>query len=234
LLLALHQHNQAAAARRIFALLDNGSSVALVSDAGTPLISDPGFRVVAEARARGFEVLCIPGPAALTAALSVAGFPADRFVFEGFLPSRAASRQRRLRDLSEERRTLVFYEAPHRLAAMLHDVARTFGGDRKLAVAREMTKKHETFYSDTAQSLARRAAEDPDFARGELVVISHGYDGVAVTREMNGECLLRAMLEELSPSQACRIAARLLPARKQDLYAQALKIQTQLQGGNDR
>jgi 16S rRNA (cytidine1402-2'-O)-methyltransferase len=173
-LLALHEHNEAARAEELVARLRQGARIALVSDAGTPLISDPGFRLVAAAAAAGVAVVPIPGACAAVAALSVAGLPTDRFVFEGFLPARAGARRTRLSALAAETRTLVFYEAPHRISETLADLAVAFGAARDAVLARELTKLHETVYRGSLGELAERAAADSNMARGEAVLVVAG------------------------------------------------------------
>ena len=150
--LSLHDHNEAARSIEIIARLQRGESVALVSDAGTPAISDPGFELVRTAAAAGIEIVTIPGPCAAIAALSIAGLPTDRFCFEGFLPARGAARRQRLVALAEEPRTLVFYESPHRIVEVLEDCAGAFGGARAAAVVREATKLHETTYREIGRA----------------------------------------------------------------------------------
>ena len=168
-LLALHGHNEAAQTPVLVARLQRGEDLALVSDAGTPLLSDPGYLLVRAARAAGLRVTPVPGPSALVAALSVAGLPCTRFVFEGFLPAAAGARRNRLRELAAETRTLVFYEAPHRLLSTLEDLQRVLGMERELTVARELTKPYEEFWKGTVQS-ALVESEKGRF-RGELVLV---------------------------------------------------------------
>jgi 16S rRNA (cytidine1402-2'-O)-methyltransferase len=171
---ALHEHNEADRADALVARLVGGEDVALVSDAGTPLVSDPGYRLVAAAAAAGVRVVPLPGACAAIAALSVAGLPTDRFVFEGFLPSKTAARRARLSELVSEARTLVFYESPHRLKDALVDCREVFGADRRAALARELTKLHETIYRGTLGELTLQATQDPNMARGECVLVIEG------------------------------------------------------------
>jgi 16S rRNA (cytidine1402-2'-O)-methyltransferase len=221
--ISLHEHNEAQKAQALVQELAAGKSIALVSDAGTPLISDPGFSVVAAAREAGFAVVAIPGACAAIAALSVAGLPTDRFVFEGFLPAKGAARRERLRWLASEPRTLVFYEAPHRIAEVLVDLAAEFGSERAAVVSREITKRFETHYADTLSALAKRAGEDADMQRGELVIVVKGSAAQAATN-VDAERLLRALLEELAPAQAAKIAARMTGEKRGELYDRALQI----------
>lgn len=221
--ISLHEHNEAQKAQELVRELAAGKSIALVSDAGTPLISDPGFGLVAATRAAGFAVVAIPGACAAIAALSVAGLPTDRFVFEGFLPAKAAARRERLRALASEARTLVFYEAPHRIAEVLADLAAEFGGDRAATVSREITKRFETHYADTLSALAQRAGDDADMQRGEIVIVVKGSNAAAAAN-VDAERLLRALLEELSPAQAAKIAARMTGEKRGELYDRALQF----------
>lgn len=221
-LTSLHEHNEMHKSAALIARLLAGESLALVSDAGTPLISDPGFDLVAAARARGVAVVVIPGPCAAIAALSIAGLPTDRFVFEGFLPAKSAARIARLRELASEPRTMIFYEAPHRLPEVLSDLAAEFGATRTASVSRELTKRFETTYTGTLAQLAEIAARDADMSRGEIVIIASGNPSPPSSAQaLNADQLLRALLEELSPSQAAKIAAKLTGEKRSDLYARA-------------
>jgi 16S rRNA (cytidine1402-2'-O)-methyltransferase len=221
--IALHEHNEAQRSDALIGELASGKAIALVSDAGTPLISDPGFGVVAAARKAGFPVVAIPGPCAAIAALSVAGLPTDRFVFEGFLPAKASSRRERLQELSREARTLVFYEAPHRIVEVLADLAVEFGPQRAATVSREMTKRFETHYADTLASLAARAASDSDMQRGEIVIIVAGAENDSAAT-LESDAVLRVLVEELAPAQAAKIAAKLTGAKRSDLYERAVEL----------
>ena len=221
-LLSLHAHNEPQRVPELLERLAAGEDVALVSDAGTPLLSDPGFELVSRAAQAGFPVHAIPGPSAITAALAVAGLPTQRFCFEGFLPSRAAERRAALARLAHEARTLVFFEAPHRIQAMLADLAAEFGAGREAVVARELTKAHETLYRGTLGELAARAQREENFARGELTVVVRGaapaagaVDGAELRRTM--EILLR----ELPPGRAAATAAQLTGASRAAAYALA-------------
>lgn len=225
-LAALHEHNEERATPALVARLAAGEDMALVSDAGTPLLSDPGFRLVRAAAAAGVTVSPVPGPSAVLAALSVAGLPTDRFAFEGFLPARSAARRARLQALVEESRTLVFFEAGNRVAAMLADAAAVLDPSRAVTVARELTKLHETLYRGSLAELAERLAADPDASRGELVVVIAGAEP-ATTGEGDEALLaqlLPALLEELPPSRAVKIAAKLTGVPRQRAYDLALKL----------
>jgi 16S rRNA (cytidine1402-2'-O)-methyltransferase len=223
-LTSLHEHNEAQKSEELVARLAQGDSIALVSDAGTPLISDPGFDLVAAARKRGIAVVAIPGACAAIAALSVAGLPTHRFAFEGFLPAKSAARRERLAQLTREERTLIFYEAPHRLAEVLHDMAQVLGAQRAASISRELTKRFETTYGGTLAELSEAAERDSDMTRGELVIVVSGAPAVSAALDLDAEKLLRALLEELSPSQAAKIAAHITGAKRSDLDEAALRI----------
>ena len=194
-----------------------------MSDAGTPLLSDPGFELVQQAAASGVPVRSIPGPSAVTAALAVAGLPTQRFCFEGFLPARARERRTALLELAGEPRTLVFFEAPHRIAAALADMATAFGAERQAAVARELTKLHETIYRGTLGELAAQAAAEANFQRGEITLVVSGAARAAPG--VDPRLLQRTvalLLKELSPGKAAALAARLTGARRSEAYALAI------------
>ena len=223
---SLHEHNERTRADVVVERLLGGARLALVSDAGTPLLSDPGSALLARAHAAGVRVSPLPGPSALAAALSVAGFAADRFVFEGFLPAKAAARRSRLQALSREPRTLVFHEAPHRLAEALADLVAEFGAEREVVLARELSKVHETVIRAPLATLARRVDDEPDQQRGEIVLVVAGAppaseaDSTAAGIEV--DVLLDALLEELPPRRAAAVAARVTGLRRNDLYQRAL------------
>jgi 16S rRNA (cytidine1402-2'-O)-methyltransferase len=223
----LHEHNEMQKSETLIARLLAGESIALVSDAGTPLISDPGFDLVATARARGVSIAVVPGPCAAIAALSIAGLPTDRFAFEGFLPAKSAARVSRLRELVSEPRTMIFYEAPHRLLEVLRDMAAELGGERASSVSRELTKRFETTYTGTLAQLCEIAEQNADMSRGEIVIVVTGNTVTVSAQSFNADQLLRTLLEELPPSQAAKIAAKLTGEKRGDLYTRA----TQLSGG---
>jgi 16S rRNA (cytidine1402-2'-O)-methyltransferase len=226
-MLSLHEHNEADRAPEVIAKLRAGQSVALVSDAGTPLVSDPGFRVVAAARAAGLRVVPIPGACAAIAALSVAGLPTDRFCFEGFLPAKGGPRRARLATLARETRTLVFYEAPHRVADTLADLAQAFGAERAGVLARELTKLHETVYADTLGALAARAGTDADMNRGEAVLVVAGAaaaDDDEAAGSVDVRALLGVLLEDLPVSRAVDAVVKATGQRRNRVYAMALEM----------
>lgn len=223
-LTSLHEHNEGQKSAELVARLARGESIALVSDAGTPLVSDPGFELVAAARKQGIAVVAIPGACAAIAALSVAGLPTHRFAFEGFLPAKSAARCERLGQLAREERTLILYEAPHRLAEALRDMVQVFGAQRSASISRELTKRFETTYSGTLAQLSETAERDSDMTRGEIVIVVSGAPQSSAALEFESDALLRALLEELPPSQAARIAAHLTGGKRSDLYEAALRL----------
>ncbi|TWG93293.1 16S rRNA (cytidine1402-2'-O)-methyltransferase [Luteimonas sp. J16] len=217
-LLALHEHNEEAMAPRLVARLQAGESLALVSDAGTPLVSDPGFRLVRAAREAGIRVSPVPGPCAMVAALSVAGLPSDRFVFEGFLPAKAGARRERLAVLAGEARTLVFYESSHRIEEMLADAAAAFGEDRRAVLARELTKMFETVLDGTLARLHARVRDDADQRKGEFVVVVEGAGEDGAARLAEGRRVYALLSTELKPSVAAKLAAEITGAPRKALY----------------
>lgn len=222
-LLSLHEHNERERSGQLVARLQAGEDVALVSDAGTPLVSDPGFALVHAAIKAGITVVPVPGPCAAIAALSVAGLPTDRFCFEGFLPARQAARRERLAAVAAESRTLVFYEAPQRLAASLADMAEILGPTRRAAVARELTKAFETVYHGELATLASRAAADADMSRGEIVVVVEGKPDAAADED-DLDRILRILLASLPPSQAAELAAEIAGAPRNACYRRAQEL----------
>ena len=222
-LVSLHEHNEAERVPELIGRLRGGASIALVSDAGTPGISDPGYRLVVAAHEAGCRVSPIPGPSAVVAALAAAGQPTDRHAFEGFLPARAAARRERLKALAHEPRTLVFYESARRIEATLADSAAAFGSERPATLARELTKAHETIRRDTLAGLAAWVADDPDQRRGEIVLVVAGAGAEAATpAAVSLEAALDALLPELPPTRAAAVAARLTGVRRRDAYRAAL------------
>jgi len=221
-MIALHEHNEERRAPALVERLLGGDSVALISDAGTPLVNDPGYRLVRLARDAGIAVSPVPGPCALVAALASCGLPAAKFTFEGFLPSSRAARRTALAALVAERRTMVFYEAPHRVREAVADMARTFGDDRPAAIARELTKRFETVVDATLGELAAWLDAGEHNRRGEFVIVVEGFRGA------EGEALrpewvaaVRELGRVMPPKQAARIIAGATGARSQALYRAA-------------
>ncbi len=225
-LLALHEHNERERSRALVDRLARGENIALISDAGTPLISDPGFVLVREVREQGFPIVPVPGACALIAALSAAGLPTDRFVFEGFLPAKANARLERLKMLAEEPRTQVFYEAPHRVLGTLTAMAEAFGPERQAVVARELTKNFETIHGDTLAGLVSWMAADPNQQRGEFVLLVAGAVPLARPEQvtLDVDRLMRLLSEELPLKQAAAMAAELTGLKKNELYKRALAL----------
>jgi len=224
-LAACHEHNERDESGRFLARLQAGEDVALISDAGTPLVSDPGFHLVRQARAAGIRVVPVPGPCALIAALSAAGLPSDRFIFEGFLPARAAGRRARLELLKEESRTLIFYEAPHRILECLEDMQAVFGGGRQAVLARELTKTFETLKGAPLAELCAWVAADSNQQRGECVVLVAGWQAPEGEEALSAEALrvLDLLLAELPLKRATALAAEITGVRKNLLYQVALE-----------
>lgn len=217
-LVALHEHNEREVVGGLVRRMTEGESVALISDAGTPLISDPGFRLVRAARAAGVRCVPVPGACAAIAALSVAGLPSDRFVFEGFLPAKAAARRARLQELAGEGRTLIFYESSHRVAESLADMRDALGAQREAVLARELTKLFETVLGEPLGELAARVAADPDQQRGECVVLVAGRGEEVDARLAEGERVFAILREELPPARAAKLAAAISGAPRKLLY----------------
>lgn len=227
-MLALHDHNERDRAPDVVERLLQGKSAALISDAGTPLVSDPGFHLVRLAREQGIKVVPIPGASAMLAALSVAGLPSDRFVFEGFLPSKGTARKKRLEAMAVESRTLIFYEAPHRLQDTLTDMVDVFGADRYVVLARELTKTFETIKGDAVGNLLSWAKNDPDQQKGEMVLLVKGLDSeVDNTNEQEAQRILKILIKELPLSQASALAAKITGTRKKPLYQFGLSLSQQ-------
>ena len=218
-LIALHEHNERDAVQAIVRRMQAGEDVALISDAGTPLISDPGFRLVRAARAAGIRCIPVPGACAAIAALSVAGLPSDRFVFEGFLPPKAAARRSRLQELAGDARTVIFYESSHRVAESLADMRDVFGADREAVLARELTKLFETVLGEPLAELAPRVAADPDQQRGECVILVAGRGEEADAKLAEGRRVFAILRDELPPAKAAKLAAAISGAPRKELYA---------------
>lgn len=227
-LFALHEHNERERSAGIIERILTGDNIALVSDAGTPLISDPGYVLVNEARAAGITVCPIPGPSAIITALSAMGLATDRFAFEGFLPAKAGARKNALQTLPRETRTLVFYESCHRIDGMLEALAETFGPDRPAALAREITKKFEQIINAPLAELVVMINDGQIPHKGEFVVaVSGATPSDDESSVVDAERLLRVLLAELPVKQAAKIAANITGLGKNDLYQRALAMKNQ-------
>ena len=222
---ALHEHNERSQVPRLIEILQAGKSIAFITDAGTPLVSDPGFHLVRSARQAGLSVIPVPGACAAIAALSAAGLPSDRFVFEGFPPAKSAARRAVFEKLREEARTLIFYESPHRILESLKEMTEIFGPEREAVLARELTKQFETVRDGTLTELSEWVNRDPHQQLGEFVILIHGVpraEREAVDEE--AERVLRILLEELPVSQAAALAAKITGLKKNKLYEYALSL----------
>lgn len=222
-LLSLHEHNERQRIPRLIERMKRGESVALVSDAGTPTVSDPGFPLVTAAHEHGLRVIPIPGASAVLAALAAAGQATDRFVFEGFLPAKAQARRARLQSLATDPRTLILYESAQRIDGTLADLERVFGGDRSATLCRELTKSFETIRRDSLSGLTHWVQEDADQRRGEIVLVVAGApEAEAAFAELDQ--VLDALLAELPPTRAAAVAARLTGVLRREAYARAMQL----------
>ena len=219
-----HDHNEAEITRKIIADLRKGEDVAIVSDAGTPQISDPGYRLIEQALASNIVVIPIPGASALSAALSVSGVAISSFVFEGFLPSKKGQRLKRLGLLTNEPRSIVVYEAPHRILGMLGDMAEAFGKDRKMTIARELTKIHEQVFLGTLGTVIQALENEAIPSKGEFVVIVEGNQKKGALADLEAERVMRELIRELPASKAADIGARLIGRPRKQLYQVALEL----------
>jgi 16S rRNA (cytidine1402-2'-O)-methyltransferase len=217
--IAYHDHSDEHRTAQLISRLHGGESIALISDAGTPLVSDPGYRLVRSARQAGIQIVPIPGACAMIAALSAAGLPSDRFAFEGFLPAKQVARCTQLAALAADPRTLIFYEAPHRSLETLEDMAQVFGAEREVVIARELTKTFETIKGDRVADLAAWVESDSNQQRGEIVLLVHGApkpENEAMTPEQMR--VMQVLLEELPVKQAASLGAKLTGLKKNFLY----------------
>jgi 16S rRNA (cytidine1402-2'-O)-methyltransferase len=217
-MVSYHDHSRGADEQRLLAVLRDGGNVALISDAGTPLISDPGYRLVRTALARGFKVVPVPGPSAVISALSVAGLPTDRFSFEGFLPAKSSARRTALEALALEGRTMVFFEAPHRIVETLQDMRDIFSPQRPATLARELTKTFETVRQDSLAQLLDWVVADDNQQRGEIVLVVQGAPAQAVEISAEHQRILRLLAAELPPKKAAALTAEITGADKKQLY----------------
>lgn len=230
-LLALHEHNEVRQSATLVRRLQAGDDIALIADAGTPLVSDPGYRLVRAVRDAGLRVVPVPGPAACLAALSAAGLPSDRFVFEGFPPSRPAARRQHLETLREETRTLIFYESPHRVMETLRDMAGIFGAGREAVIARELTKTFETIQGGALADLLEWLAAEPRHQKGEFVILLQGSPRQErVTPEAEQLRVVEILMQELPLKQAAVLAARLTGLPKNRLYEHGVALRQSLAG----
>ncbi|WP_299006308.1 16S rRNA (cytidine(1402)-2'-O)-methyltransferase [uncultured Shewanella sp.] len=227
--IALHDHNERDRAQGIIQKLANGESVALISDAGTPLISDPGYHLVFQVREAGFNVSPLPGPCAAITALSASGLPSDRFSFEGFLPSKEKGRIDKLTALKEDPRTLIFYESPHRIVHSLTSIASVLGDDRQVVMAREVTKVFETFLSGTAAEVLAQVTSDANQQKGEIVLMCHGFRSETIAGDESALSVkvletLTLLSKELPLKKAAAITAEIYGLKKNALYKQGLAL----------
>ncbi len=221
--LSFHEHNEQQRSQQLVELLLAGKEIALVSDAGTPLICDPGYRIVSACRERGVDVVPIPGASAVISALSASGLPTDRFLFEGFLPRTQAKRRKRLQQLSDFPSTLVFYESSHRILHSLEDMLTQFGKDRRVVIARELTKQYETIIDQPLGRLLQTMAADTNQQRGEFVLMVAAGETPVMEKGFIDR-VLQVLVEEMPPNQAARIAARISGQPKRELYQLLLKL----------
>ncbi|QDF65817.1 16S rRNA (cytidine(1402)-2'-O)-methyltransferase [Shewanella sp. SNU WT4] len=222
--MALHDHNERARAQYLVDLLSQGKRIALISDAGTPLISDPGYHLVSHVRNAGFPVVPLPGPCAAITALSASGLPSDRFSFEGFLPSKEKARIDKLTILMEDPRTLIFYESPHRIEYSLQAIVQVFGADRQIVMAREVTKTFETFLCGAAEEVLAKVMSDPNQQKGEIVLMCHGFsqaDDEAIAAPVLAT--LNLLCTELPLKKAAALAAQIHNVKKNALYKYGLE-----------
>lgn len=226
---ACHDHNENHKTTEIINKMKHGESVALISDAGTPLISDPGFKLVRAAHEANIRVIPVPGACAAIAALSAAGLPSDRFSFEGFLPAKVHARQQKLDALKNAPQTLIFYEAPHRIVECLEDMLAIFGANRDITFAREITKTFETIKKSTLEELLSFVKNDPNQQKGEIVLVVAGNPIEGEQDQHKVDALLKRLLQDLPVKPAAQLAADLTGLKKNELYQRALDIKAGLQ-----
>ncbi len=224
-LVSLHEHNESQRVPALIETIESGSDVAVVTDAGTPLISDPGYRLVSAAGEHLINVVSVPGPSAVTAALSISGLATDRFSFEGFLPSRRSARRTTLEHLKGETRTLVFFESARRISECVSDCSDIFGGQRQAALCREMTKRFESVLRGPLEEISQRLSEASEEVKGEIVLVVSGSSQPVDRPQINETLLLRLLADALPPRQASEIAARVTGGRKNDLYQRLLDLE---------
>jgi 16S rRNA (cytidine1402-2'-O)-methyltransferase len=222
-LVALHEHNENALSEKIIKRLEQGESLALISDAGTPLISDPGFPLVNQAHKAGLKIIPVPGASSVLAALSVSGLPTDRFVFEGFLPSKKTARQNRLRELEKETRTLILFETPHRIAVALADLTEVLGEDREIVIARELTKTHEEVIRGSVGQVLEAASSGALQERGEFVLVLAGNGNKQSAIDDQALKIFDLLMEELPLKTSALLAAKITGLKRKDFYNEGLK-----------
>jgi 16S rRNA (cytidine1402-2'-O)-methyltransferase len=222
---AYHDHADKKSSYKILKRLGEGDDIALISDAGTPLISDPGYRLVSEARQQGYSVVPIPGACAAISALSVSGLPTDSFRFIGFLPAKSSQRKTALGQFKASPETIVCYEAPHRIVDTISDMVDVFGGDRPSFMAREMTKKFETYLHGTLNELLQQVSADSNQQRGEIVLVVGGEVGTSDVITVDAEKIIGLLMKELPLTKAASIAAKITGGDKKQLYNLALSLQ---------
>lgn len=220
---AYHDHNEHKVVDHLIEQLRANQAIALISDSGTPLINDPGYQLVVAAHKQGIRVVPVPGPSAVISALSVSGLPADRFVYEGFLPNKQAARQTRLAELAGEQRTLIFYEVPHRICACIEDMVGFFGSERIATLAKEITKHFETIRKDTLAGILGWLQENPLHQKGEFVLMVHGASA-DTSDELESVRVLKILLHSLPVKEAVAAAAKIMNGNKNRLYRLAIAI----------
>jgi 16S rRNA (cytidine1402-2'-O)-methyltransferase len=227
-MISYHDHSEEKQVKKIIDELLCGKSVALISDAGTPLISDPGYKLVNAAKDKSIKVSPVPGPCALIAAISASGLPSDRFIFEGFLPSKSIPRITKIQNISADSRTIIFYEAPHRILETLIDMIKVIGPSRKIVLARELTKTYETFISGTLESVLQIIEKDLNQQKGEIVIVLAGADFSEKKIEtQDSERILSVLLEELPLKQAVSLGSKITGIQKNIFYKLALDLKKQ-------
>jgi 16S rRNA (cytidine1402-2'-O)-methyltransferase len=227
-MISYHDHSEEKQVKKIIDELLCGKSVALISDAGTPLISDPGYKLVNAAKDKSIKVSPVPGPCALIAAISASGLPSDRFIFEGFLPSKSIPRITKIQNISADSRTIIFYEAPHRILETLIDMIKVIGPSRKIVLARELTKTYETFISGTLESVLQIIEKDLNQQKGEIVIVLAGADSSEKKIEtQDSKRILSVLLEELPLKQAVSLGSKITGIQKNIFYKLALDLKKQ-------
>ncbi len=227
-MICYHDHSEEKQVKKIIDELLCGKSVALISDAGTPLISDPGYKLVNAAKNKSIKVSPVPGPCALIAAISASGLPSDRFIFEGFLPPKSIARISKIQNISTDYRTIIFYEAPHRILETLIDMIKVIGPSRKIVLARELTKTYETFISGTLEGVLEIIEKDLNQQKGEIVIVLAGADSSEKKIEtQDSKRILSVLLEELPLKQAVSLGSKITGVQKNIFYKLALDLKKQ-------